>query len=172
MRKPVLTIAALAASLWTTWSPFEVRASQGEGPPITKDRLTGTWEGLSADNSVFMVVVAESGTTAAIGTGLHPVRHSILRFSITKTTVKHGRVHWEGVSQDPDRKYRVDIRGYGKEFRGARDISAQWRLLGPKGEVEVNWLFQLVGRDGTYIERMANLAIAVRQQLLPLRPPE
>ena len=172
MPKPVSTIAALALALLTSWSPFGALASQGEGPPITKDRLTGTWEGLSADDGVFVVVVSEPGTTAAMGTGMRTGRHDILQFSITKTTVKHGRVHWEGVSQDPNRKYRVDIRGHGQEFRGIGTISAKWRLLGPKGELEVNRSVQLVGRDGTHIERIASLATATRQALAAPPPAE
>ncbi len=168
MRKPV---AALVLGLWIGGPLFGAHASQAGGSPITKDRLAGTWEGLTRDElRVFLVVVVESGTTAAIGIGMRNGSQDILRFSISKTTVVDGNVHWEGASEDPERKYRVDIQGQGKEFQGAGQITADWRLLGPKGDVKASWSVRLVGRDGAHIERIANLAAATRQRLGITRP--
>jgi hypothetical protein len=171
MRKPVSITVALVAGLWSTLSPPHGHATQAMDPPITEDRLAGTWEGVNGDNlRVFLVIVTESTTTAAVGIPFGDGRSDVLTFIISKTTVEKGSVRWEGASLDPGRKYRVEIRGRGTESQGFGAIAADWRLLGPKGDIKVNWPVRLIGRDGAHLERIVNLSMAARKRLAATSP--
>ena len=142
-----------------------VAATQARDPPISADRLLGTWEGIVADEGrVVMVNVGQGRTTAATGVLRGPLDPMITTFSIEKTDVANGRVTWEGRSSDLT-NYRVRISGVGTEGNGYGRITAKVNLMNRDGRKVIEWSTTLIGRQTSYSSGLARLMEELRQKL-------
>jgi hypothetical protein len=141
--------------------------SQGSfATPITEERLRGMWEAVVPDEGrVFVVVVTDTKTTAATALVRSGGRVDDIRFAITDTNVKKGRITWAGSATSESDRYLVKIEGTGTEVGGKGRIEARWKLLNPAGRKVLEWRIVLVGREESYLGNLSQAANLLRSRL-------
>jgi hypothetical protein len=127
--------------------------------PITQERLRGRWEAvLPEEGRVFVVVVTDNRTTAATALARPGGRVDDIRFAITDTNVTKGRIRWLGSATSESDNYRVKIEGTGTEVGGSGRIEARWILMNPAGRKVLEWRVLMIGREESYLGRLAQAA--------------